>query len=58
MTFRETKEVLAIMHRLANIDGQQLGIFVRSGLRKYLKTRRTDLTDEEKKVLGVNGETH
>ena len=51
LTFRETKAVLRIIARLAKKDGQQVGAFIRTGLRTYLRTR-PDLTEESKAALG------
>jgi hypothetical protein len=56
LTFRETKEVAAIIERIAKKEGQQVGALARTGLRRYLRSR-DDLTDQEKKTLGLNDQT-
>ena len=55
LTFRETKKVAAIIERIAKKEGQQVGALTRTGLRQYLRSR-DDLTEEEKKDLGINGQ--
>lgn len=52
LTFRETKAVLQVISRLAEKDGQQIGAFIRTGFRTYLRNRN-DLTESEKTSLGI-----
>jgi hypothetical protein len=52
VSFRENRQVLAIVDRLANLDGQQRTHFIRGAIRDRCK-KDPRLTDEEKKVLGI-----
>jgi hypothetical protein len=56
LTIRETKEISAIIERVAKKEGIPAGVLVRNVFRKYLRAL-SDLTDQEKKVLGLNGQT-
>jgi hypothetical protein len=50
VAFRDTREVIAILKRIADKDGldvaAQVRVFVRTGLRA-----RTDLNDRERRIL-------
>lgn len=52
LRFVESKEVKAIIKRLARREGQREGAFLRMAVRNYLRTRN-DLTEEDKQVLGI-----
>jgi hypothetical protein len=54
LTIRETKDILTIIQRLAVKEGQQVGVFIRTGFRTYLRDR-DDLTEQERRILGLNG---
>jgi len=52
ITFRDTKDVVRILARIAEKEGQQVGTYARMLVRRGLRDR-DDLTEAERKVLGV-----
>lgn len=55
VTYRDRKEVVDILVRIADKEGHPTGAFARELVRKGLHSH-DDLTEQERKALGVNGQ--